>query len=43
MEFNKKEWTGNWVNFEKYIYSTEAAMQHVLGRGRRGCEGNADV
>ena len=27
MEFNKKEWTGNWVNFEKYIYSTEAAMQ----------------
>ena len=27
MEFNKKEWTGNWVNFEKYIYSEEAAMQ----------------
>ena len=27
MEFNKKEWTGNWVNFEKYIYSAEAAMQ----------------
>ena len=27
MEFKKSEWIGNWVNFERYIYSENAAMQ----------------
>ncbi len=27
MEFKKSEWIGNWTNFEKYIYSEDAAMQ----------------
>ena len=35
MEFNKKEWTGNWVNFEKYIYSAEAAMQQCWAEAEK--------
>ena len=27
MEFKKREWIGNWVYFERYIYSENAAMQ----------------
>ena len=26
MKFEQKEWIGNWVNFESYIYSGEPAM-----------------